>query len=84
MKGAICFLVLFSLIAPKSRMLLSTWVADAGNWVIAWAPFSFIILMLVLVAPVVSAMLMFRWPKTPEPENPLAKYKESYKDVVAD
>ena len=44
-------------------------------WFVAWAPFSFIILALALAAPIAALMLMVKWPKVPEPENPLAKYK---------
>ena len=82
MKATAGFLVVFLLIAPKSRLLISTWISDAGKWIDHWAPFSYLILGLLLVAPVASALLMLRWPETPEPENPLSKYK--YDDVVID
>jgi hypothetical protein len=75
MKATVAFIVMFLLIGEKSRALLTLWVTDAGKWMVAWAPFSFIILALVIAAPIASLMLMVKWPKVPEPENPLAKYK---------
>ena len=82
MKGAICFFLFFLLITPKSRQLLSAWIADSGKWINAWAPFSYFILMFLVVATVAAVLLMVRWPKAPEPENPLAKYK--YDDTAVD
>ena len=75
MKATAAFVVMFLLIGEKSRALLTLWTMDAGKWMIAWAPFSFIILALVISAPIASLLLMVKWPKVPEPENPLAKYK---------
>jgi hypothetical protein len=80
MKATAAFLVAFLMIAPKTRALLSGWMGDAGNWVIAWAPFSYIIVACVIVAPVAALLLMMKWPKPVEPENPLARYK--HEDVV--
>ena len=80
MKATGAFLVFFLLIAPKTRAMFTGWMSDFGSWVVNWAPFSYLIVGLVLAAPVAAAMLMIRWPKPVEPENPLAKYK--YDDVV--
>jgi hypothetical protein len=75
MKATIAFVVLFLLIGEKSRTLLTLWATDAQKWIVAWAPFSFIILALAIAAPIAALMLMVKWPKVQEPENPLAKYK---------
>jgi hypothetical protein len=75
MKATALFVIFFLMIAPKSRALIELWTADAGKWFVAWAPFSFIILALAIAAPIAALMLMVKWPKVQEPENPLAKYK---------
>jgi hypothetical protein len=75
MKATFAFLVFFLLIAPKSRALLGGWMGDAQNWITVWAPLSYLIVALVVMAPIISILLMMRWPKPEEPENPLAKYK---------
>jgi hypothetical protein len=80
MKATFAFLVVFLLIAPKSRALLSGWMGDAGNWLTAWAPLSYILVALVIAAPIAALVLMVKWPKPVEPENPLARYKAE--DVV--
>lgn len=56
-------------------------MGQSGDWLTQYAPFSYVILTLIGVAGVLSLALMVRWPKTPEPENPLAKYK---RDDLAD
>lgn len=81
MKGTIAFIVFFLLIAPKSRAMLAAWVEDAGKWVIVWAPLSFIVIAIVLAASIAAAVLMVKWPKVEEPENPLARYKAA-EDVL--
>ncbi len=81
MTGAILFLVFFLLIAPKTRGIIMGMMGQSGDWLTHYAPFSYLILTLIGVAGVLSLALMVRWPKTPEPENPLAKYK---RDDLAD
>lgn len=82
MKATAAFAVFFILLNPKAKAILGTWMGDAGTWMVAWAPFSYLIIALAIMAPVVAALLMLKWPKVPEPENPLARYK--YDDVVPD
>jgi hypothetical protein len=81
MMGAALFLLMFVLIAPQTRKWLIGMLGNSGGWLSNWAPFSYIILMVLLVAAFFSLYLMMHWPKTPEPENPLAKYK---RDDLAD
>jgi hypothetical protein len=80
MKATAAFLIAFLMIAPKSRALIEKWMGSAGEWVTAWAPLSYLIVGLVIAAPVMALLLMIKWPKPVEPENPLARYK--HEDVV--
>lgn len=82
MKATAAFAVFFILINPKAKALLGTWMGDAGNWIGAWAPFSYLVIALAIMAPVAAFLLMLKWPTVQEPENPLARYK--YDDVVED
>jgi Na+/phosphate symporter len=82
MLGAALFLIFFILIAPASRALVTRWLSEAGAWAVAWAPLSYIVLLMLIAAPFVSFYLMSRWPKIPDPENPLARYKQE--DVEVD
>jgi hypothetical protein len=80
MKATGAFVIVFLLITPQSRALIQTWMGGAGNWVTAWAPLSYLIVGFVIAAPVAALLLMMKWPKPVEPENPLARYK--HEDVV--
>ena len=82
MTGAILFLILFLLIAPKTRAIIMGMLGHSGDWLNQYAPFSYAILALIGFAGVISLALMVRWPKVPEPENPLARYKAE--DVMED
>jgi hypothetical protein len=81
MLGPIIFLAFFLLIAPKTRAMISGMLGNSGDWISHWAPFSYIILALLLVAGIFSMKLMVHWPKIPEPDNPLARYKPG-EDVI--
>jgi hypothetical protein len=80
MKATAAFLIFFLLIAPKSRALLFGWVGDGATWVTAWAPVSYVIIGLVVAAPLAAVLLMMKGPKRVEPQNPLARYK--HEDVL--
>lgn len=81
MTGAVLFLVFFLLIAPKTRGIIMGMMGQSGDWISHYAPFSYLVLTLVAAAGFLALTLMVRWPKIPEPENPLAKYK---RDDLAD
>ena len=81
MLGAFIFLLFFLLIAPKTRAFITGMLGQSGDWISNWAPFSYIILGILAVAGFFSLYLMTHWPKTEEPENPLARYKHG-EDVV--
>jgi hypothetical protein len=63
------------LIAPSSRAFLVANLSATAEWMVKWAPFSFILLAILLAAPVVGFYLMKTWPVHVEPENPMAKYR---------
>ena len=76
MKATFATLIMFLLIAPKSRTILAGWMGDAGTWMAAWSPLSYLIVLLVVAAPIAAAVLMLKWPKAPDPENPMARFKD--------
>ena len=81
--GTILFAVFFLLIAPGSRAMMGTILVGAGDWIVKWAPYSYFLLMLVILIPAVAAMVLIKWPQPPEPEDPLARYKTA-DDVLED
>lgn len=69
------FILVVILIAPQSRAFLVACLTSASEWMTHWAPFSFILVALLIAAPIVGIYLMKTWPVHVEPENPMAKYR---------
>ena len=76
--GAVLLLLIFALIAPQPREAALGLLAGAGDWFRRWAPFSYWIVAVLLVAAIASLVLVASWPRTQEPEDPMAKYKKDH------
>jgi hypothetical protein len=74
--GLILFILMFVLMAPQTRAFLVVAAAGAGAWIAGWAPFSYILLMILVVAPFVAIHLVRSWPVRVDEENPMAKYRK--------
>ena len=83
MIGIIATAILFLLIMPACREFLFGSLSKSADWFVAWAPFSYIIVFIMLMAPLVCAYVVKSGPKLQEPEDPLARYKHS-DDVLPD
>jgi hypothetical protein len=70
------FLLVFILIAPQSRAYLGVRLANTVTWIGAWAPFSYILLLLLPIAAMASVYIVRKWPVRIEPESPMAKYRK--------
>ena len=68
-------LLTFILIAPQSRAYLGSHLTVVGEWIHAWAPLSYLLLMLLPAAGFASAYMVKTAPPIEEPENPMAKYR---------
>ena len=80
--GACLFALMFILITPASRAMLVAAVTSTAEWSAKWAPVSYILLAILLAAPVVAIVLIRTWPKHVEPENPMAKYRRDPLDDI--
>ena len=81
--GTILFALFFLLLAPKSREAIGAVLVSAGDWMAKWAPYSYIVLAIIIIVPSIAALTLIKWPQPPEPENPLARYKNA-QDVLED
>jgi len=81
--GTILFALFFVFLAEKSRKMVFDVLSGAGDWIDKWAPYSYIGLALVVLIPAIAALVLIKWPQPPEPENPLARYKDAA-DVMED
>ena len=73
--GLILFILFFVAMMPQSRAVLLAAATGAAAWIAAWAPFSYLLLLILVAAPFAGIHLVRTWPKTVEPENPMAKYR---------
>jgi hypothetical protein len=73
--GAILFMLIFVLLAPQSRAFLGHMVVNFTAFMTAWAPFSYLLLAVLISALLAGFWLIHTWPKYVEPENPMAKYR---------
>jgi hypothetical protein len=79
--GTVLFVLIFLLLAPSSRDHIGHVFGEAAEWIGKWSPYSYGVLVLVLVIPVAALIAVMRAPGPPEPENPLARFKaEEYLD----
>jgi hypothetical protein len=81
--GCILFALMFFVMVGQSNGSMSQRMDQTFAWIHAWAPLSYLLILIVLIAPVVSMKLIHSWPKHVEPEDPMAKYRHS-DDVVED
>lgn len=76
------FVVIFAMLMPAARKMLDTSITGAGDWIVKYAPVSYLVLAIILIVPVIAAIVVMKAPGPPEPENPLARYKPE--DVMDD
>lgn len=81
--GTLVFALFFLMLSSKAREFLGGVFAGAGDWMDKWAPFSYIVLAIIVLVPSVAALVLIKWPQPPEPENPMARYKGA-EDVLED
>ena len=73
--GAILFLIVFIAINPQSRGFIGTLLENARVHLADWGPASFLLILAILFAAILSILFVMTAPKRQDPENPLARYK---------
>jgi hypothetical protein len=74
--GSALFALFFLMIAPTTRAFLLGSIAGTAAWFSSWAPLSYIMVAIVIAAPLVSIHVIRSWPVHVEPPNPMAKYRK--------
>jgi hypothetical protein len=72
--GTILFILFFIMLAPQSRAFLGGHLATASQFILHWAPFSYLFLLLLVAALAAAIYLVRTWPARQDPENPMSKY----------
>jgi hypothetical protein len=81
--GTILFGLFFLFLSSKARAFVGGAFDGAGDFMGKWAPYSYVVLGIIVLIPTVAALVLIKWPEPPEPENPLARYKAA-QDVIED
>ena len=74
--GAILFILIFVLISPQTRIFLLGLATGASAWIADWAPFSYILLLILVAAAFAGLHLVRSAPVRVDEENPMAKYRK--------
>ncbi len=74
--GCVLFGLFFLVMTAQQNGSLQARIDGTFTWLHAWAPFSYLIIVLVLISPVVMLKVMNSWPKREEPIDPMAKYRK--------
>ena len=82
--GGIAFLLLFVAISPASRNAVLGSLSQTGEWMHNWAPFSYILLAVLVAMAIASVVMTVTAPPRIEPENPLRKYRDQSDVMVED
>jgi hypothetical protein len=73
--GTILFLIVMLLVTPQTRAFIMGSLASATAFIHNWAPFSYGLMVMLLVACIGAIYALHSWPKTVVPESPMAKYR---------
>jgi hypothetical protein len=73
--GTILFTIVVLLVTPQTRVFIMTRLESAGSFIDHWAPFSYILILLLVAASFAAMYVLKSWPKSESPESPMAKYR---------
>jgi hypothetical protein len=79
--GPVIFLLFFAFMSATVREKTFFAIGTVMHWIAMNQPFSYLVVMVVLMAPILSYVLIVRWPRTPEADNPLARYRREHPDM---
>jgi hypothetical protein len=82
--GAFLFLLFFVMLAPQSRAYLGALAAGVSTFMTVWAPFSYMLLMIIFGTICAGMYMIHSWPKRVDPENPMAKYRREAEATMED
>ena len=80
--GPLAFLLFFLFMSDTARGKIGDTMAAVTQWINAYQPVSYMVVAIILMAPLLSYLLVLRWPRTPDPENPLNQYKREHPEML--
>ena len=81
--GCALFGLIFLVMTAEANGSLQARVAHTVSWIHGWAPFSYLLILILVLSPAISMQIVARWPKYVEPEDPMAKYRRQARGLDA-
>lgn len=78
--GPFLFLLFFAFLSATVREKTANIIGTVMHWITLYQPLSYVVVMIVIAAPLISFLLVANWPRTPDPENPLLQYRRENMD----
>lgn len=82
--GCALFGLFFLVMTAQSNGSLHDHMTQTLSWINGWAPFSYIIIVLMLVSGVIAMRTMLTWPEQEQPEDPMAQLRHETAGVPED
>jgi len=79
--GPLLFLIFFAFMSATVREKTANVIGTITHWINLYQPMSYLVVIVVILAPLLSFFLVAYWPRTQEPENPLLRYKNEHLDM---
>jgi hypothetical protein len=73
--GCALFALFFWILTAQTTGTLQQRMMQTFRWIHGWAPFSYLIILVIFASGVISIKTMLTWPEYVEPEDPMAKYR---------
>ena len=82
--GCFLFGMIFVVMSAQQTGSLQARMTNTWAWIHNWAPYSYVLIAFLMLAPAVMVHLMHTWPKYVEPDDPMAKYRREASDPFND
>jgi hypothetical protein len=73
--GCILFALIFVMMTAVSNGTLQARIDHTFSWIQSWAPFSYILILILIASPFAMVHIMNSWPTRKDPEDPMAKLR---------
>jgi hypothetical protein len=73
--GCILFGLFFLVMTTQQNGTLQARIDGTFTWLHAWAPFSYLIILIVIASPIIMMRIMASWPEHKEPDDPMRKLR---------
>ena len=82
--GCALFALMFFVMTAQTSGSIHDRLSQSMSWLHDWSPYSYLMILILVIAGIVSAMSTMSVPEREEPEDPMAKYRRQAMDLPED